>query len=155
MADRRATLRQALTDAHDELNATLDSFQADDWRKLSPNEGWTAKDTLAHLASIQPRQRGNIGCILEGTPFPTEDVNSYNDRMVAERQNQTAEELRAELAEDLRATLAVLDKVQEADLDRWADRPGRGPQSVEGVFQQVANHMLTHARDIAAAKGTV
>ena len=58
--DRRGALREEILETHAELIATLDSFQVDDWQRLTPNEGWTAKDTLAHLC-IDEREQ--IACL--------------------------------------------------------------------------------------------
>ena len=108
MADRRAELRENVVQAHRELEETLDTLQGSDWDRLSPNEGWTAKDTLAHLSSIEARQRTQVRAILEGGAYPTNPVDEYNATEVAKRQGQAVQELRAELTREHQATEDLL-----------------------------------------------
>jgi uncharacterized protein (TIGR03083 family) len=154
VADRRTALREQVVRAHQELESALDTFQEGDWSKLSPNEGWTAKDTLAHLCSIEARQRSQVQVILKGGDYPMEPIDEYNAREVAERQHLSVEQLRAELAQEHAATVALLDQVQEADLDRFYDHPTRGHVTIEGIYQTINRHTHTHTEDIAATRTT-
>jgi uncharacterized protein (TIGR03083 family) len=147
-----AEMRQSILDAHGMLEATLNSLEDEDWQKLSPNEGWTAKDTLAHLCTIGERQRAQIGAIKDGGEFPMEDVNDFNARKVTERRGQSAQQLREELGSEQAATLELLDRVQDADLAKTFDHPTRGAFTIERVCQTMANHVRTHAQDIAAVR---
>ena len=150
MTDRRAELRDEMTSAHDELLNNLDSFNPDDWQKTT-YEGWTRKDTFAHLASIQSRQRAQIQCALDGSPWNPEDVNTYNARKVEERKAWSTDQVREEYEREQAATVALLDAMNEADLQRTFQHPTRGPVTVESVFLQVATHTRNHATDIMAA----
>ena len=152
MADRRAELRETVVQAHQALEETLNTLQAGDWERLSPNEGWTAHDTLAHLCSIELRQRSQVHAILEGSAYPMEPIDDYNAREVAERQAQTIEQLRSELAREHQATVALLDQVQESDLDRYYDHPTRGRVTIESIYQTINRHTRTHTQDIAATR---
>ena len=151
MADRRAELREDMTAAHDELLKMLDSLDTDGW-KQSTYEGWDRKDTFAHLASIQARQRARIQSALDATPWSAEDVNTYNARKVEERKGWTTEQVRDEYEREQSATLGLLEKMSDADLQRTYQHEVRGPMTVESVFVQVATHTRNHANDIMAAK---
>jgi DinB superfamily len=150
MADRRAELREDMTAAHDELLKNLDSLNTDDWKQAT-YEGWDRKDTFAHLASIQARQRARIQSALDGTPWNAEDVNTYNARKVEERKDWTTDQVRDEYEREQAATLALLGRMSDADLQRTYQHEVRGPMTVESVFVQVATHTRNHANDIMAA----
>ncbi len=152
MADRRAELREEMTTAHDELLRNLDAFSDPDWEQPT-YEGWNRKDTFAHLASIQSRQRAQIQCALDGSPWKPNpvDVNDYNAREVGKRKSWTTNQVRDEYERELSATIGLLDKFSEADLQRTFEHPTRGPRTAESIFEQVANHTRNHAADIMAA----
>ena len=154
MADRRAELRQEMTAAHDELLNSLDSLNEEDWEQAT-YEGWTRKDTFAHLASIQSRQRARIQSALDATPWNAEDVNTYNARKIEERKAWTTEQVRDEYEREQTETLALLDRLSDEDLQRTYQHEVRGPMTVESVFVQVATHTRNHAADIMAAKQAI
>jgi len=152
MADRRAELRAEITAAQGELLQMVESLTSKDWEQTT-YEGWTSKDTFAHLASIQERQRAQIQCALDGTPWnPQDDVNAYNERKVQERRRWTADQVRGEYEREQASTLAVLDRIREDELQRTFLHPTRGLRTVEIVFVQMANHIREHAADMVAAK---
>jgi uncharacterized protein (TIGR03083 family) len=152
MAGSREELRASIVAAYQDLQSALDSMNPEDMLRLSPNEGWTAKDTLAHLCTIEVRQRGQVKTVLGGGTFPADPVDEYNDRMVSERRDRTIEELRAELEREHTSTLALLDSLSDADLEREFDHPRRGHIKLEGIWETIPRHTRTHAADIAATK---
>ena len=151
MADRRVELRDEVTAAHGELLQMVDSLTAKDWERMT-YEDWTSKDTFSHLATIQERQRAQVQCALDGTPWNPEDVNVYNARKVEERKDWNTDQVRAEFGREQASTLALLDKMREEDLQRTFQHPTRGAVTVESVFLQVATHTRNHARDIEATR---
>jgi uncharacterized protein (TIGR03083 family) len=153
MADRRTEAREAFASAHRELRQTLDAMAADDLRRESSNPGWSAKDLVAHLASIDQRLRGQMRAAVAGEPWaPAEDVDTFNERMVAERRSWTAEQVRAELNQSRDETLALFDSVKESELDRYIDHPRRGRQTILDLCANAARHIQTHANEIAATR---
>jgi len=66
MTERKYTLKQELQEARAALLAELDKIVEGDWAKPTGVEGWTVKDTLAHLAYNQPSQPRLVRNILEG-----------------------------------------------------------------------------------------
>jgi DinB superfamily len=152
LADRRAELRAEIFAAHDELLHMIDSLSTNDWEQTT-YEGWSSKDTFAHLASIQERQRAQVQAALDSAPWnPPEDVNAYNARKVEERRGWNTDQVRAEYEREQASTLAVLDRIREEDLQRTFQHPTRGTLTVESVFVQVATHTRNHAHDIVAVR---
>jgi uncharacterized protein (TIGR03083 family) len=153
MADRRAEAREALEGAYGELRQTLDAMSGDDLKRESSNPGWTAKDLVAHLSSIEQRLRGQIQAAIDSKPWaPAEDVDTFNERMVAERRSWTPERVRAELDQSRTETLALLDSVKEDALDNAIDHPRRGRQTILDLCTGAARHVKTHADEIAATR---
>jgi uncharacterized protein (TIGR03083 family) len=152
MAGPREQIRTAILTAHQELLDALDAMTPEEMLLPSPNEGWTAKDTLAHLSSIEARQRSQVRSVLDGQPFPGGDVNDYNAHEVAQRRERTLPELRAELERESAATIALLDSLSEDELSREFDHPRRGRIPVSGILQTIPNHVRNHTDDIRATR---
>jgi uncharacterized protein (TIGR03083 family) len=152
MADRKAELRETLVRANDALLTVLHSLSGEEWNLPSPNDGWSAKDTLAHITSIEARERSQIRAILGEGEFPLDDVNTFNERMVTERKGWAVDQLLAELRGSREQTLAVLDGLSEADLDRAFDHPRRGRLSIGYIYEHIAEHAGRHAEEIASVR---
>jgi hypothetical protein len=152
MPDRKETVRADVDAANRELLQMVDAFGPQDWERAA-NEGWSAKDMFAHLCTIQKRQRDQIQCALDGTPWdPPDDVNVYNERLVNERKDWTIAQLREELVRESTQTLALIDGLREEDMARTYQHPTRGQRSIDEVGQQVANHLRGHAREMAGSR---
>ncbi|MBI2321950.1 MAG: DinB family protein [Chloroflexi bacterium] len=152
MTDRRAELRATIAAAYDSLASTLDGIGADEWRRPSPNEGWTAKDTLAHLTTIDERIRGMVRSALDGSATQVEDIDVFNARKVEERHAWSVAQLRAELEQQRATSLALFDRTGADDLDRPFEHPRRGRVTVEQLWRIIPNHIAAHLRDIEAAR---
>lgn len=152
MSERRDQLRATVTRAHTELAHILDSLSREELDRSTSNEGWTGKDVLAHLSSIEARLREQVHCALqEGAWAPPETIDAYNAHKVEERERWTVEQLRSELDQECASTLALLDGLPEDQFDRAFDHPRRGRTTAEWVFLHIAEHVETHAQEISAA----
>jgi uncharacterized damage-inducible protein DinB len=153
MADRRIEARTAFERAHRDLRQAVDTMSADEMGQESANPGWSAKDTLAHLSSIDQRLRGQMQAAVSGQPWaPAEDVDTFNARMVAERRSWTLDQVKAELDQSRDETLALFDGVDDTKLDSYIDHPRRGRQTILDLCSNAAKHIQTHANDIMAAR---
>jgi uncharacterized damage-inducible protein DinB len=150
MADRRDEIRTQMLEGHRQLLDTVERLPAHAWDQPTPgNDGWTVKETLTHLCTIEERLRSQVHAIVNGTPYPSEDVNVFNARKLAERQGRTVAELRAELEAERAAALALLDGLSESDLDRSIEHPTRGQITAERPFRLISDHMGRHTREMA------
>ena len=150
MADRRDEIRTAFESAHRDFRQALDAMSPADMMKESSDPGWTNRDIVAHLASIDQRLRGQINAAVNGTPWnPAEDVDTFNARMVEERRPWSLEQVRAELDKSRDETLALFNSVDEGALDRFIDHPRRGRMSILDLVSNAGRHVQTHASEMS------
>ncbi len=153
MSERKYTLKQELQEARDALLAELDKITEGEWAKPTSVEGWTVKDTLAHLAYNQPSQPRLVRNILAGkggTPANF-DLNYYNKRGIEKQQGKSVEQLKAELAAGHAETLKILDEISDADLDKIGTHASAGHATIENIFRTIARHDREHTGHIAEA----
>ena len=154
MADQRAELITNIHNAIGELRSTLDSVTNQELDAATPNEAWTARDCLAHLATIEARQRMQLHCALDGAEWTdTEDIDSYNARMVAARKGWSAAQLRTEVESEHAATLAIIEGLKPGDLEKAFDHPRRGRMNVEQILASIPTHLRSHLADVTAVQG--
>ncbi len=151
MADRVSQLHIALAEVHDEILRLVDGLSATQLEGATANPGWSGKDTLAHLSSIEDRERAQALCALEGRTYtPAEDIDTFNARMVAERRSWTTDQIRAEFIEERDDTLKLLDGLRDEQLDLAMDHPRRGHMTVEQILGHMTEHMRSHAVEITS-----
>ena len=152
MADPRDEVRAAFEGAHRDFRQALEAMTPEQMLQESSDPGWTNKDIVAHLASIDQRLRGQIQAALDGTAWnPPEDVDTFNARMVAERKGWTLEQVRAELDKSRDETLVLFNSVKENELDRYIDHPRRGRVSILDLVGNAGRHIQTHASEMRKA----
>src|SRR5437660_1748662 len=134
-----------------ELIAAARNVALERWREGRYEEGWTAKDILAHLASIEwtfpkilllaeqpaPEARDGEKAFRDG-------LGGYNQRQVAKRADATVEELVEEFERNRAATVAAVARTDDALL-RVRIRSAGG---IEGTAAEVFNYLtVIHLRD--------
>lgn len=155
MAERVSQLHTALADVHDEILRLMDQLTTTQLEGATANPAWSGKDTLAHLASIEVRERAQALCALEGRNYtPSEDVDTYNARMVAERGSWPTEQIRAEFIQERDHTLALVNGLRDDQLDLAMDHPRRGHMTVEQILGHITEHMRGHVAEITAVQAT-
>jgi len=151
--DRKAAIRDVLVEAQQALLDVLDRVGVDDWSRASPNEGWTVRDLLTHLATAEagflPTLR-RMAAGQGGVP-PDFDPNRWNAGQLRRRGDVAPDQLRAELEASHRAMLVVLDDLDDAALDHRGRLSSGVDGSTEDNFRLVAQHKRTHTDDIRAA----
>jgi uncharacterized damage-inducible protein DinB len=153
MADRRTDARNAYESAHRELCQLVDAMSAEEMQRDSANPGWTARDIMAHMSTIDERLRSQMQAALDSKPYNTlEDVNTFNERMVAERRSWGIEKVRAELDQQREATLRLFDSASDSQLENTIDHPRRGRVNLIDLATNAGQHIRTHASEIAATR---
>ena len=147
--DRKAALRAELEAAHGRLQATASRLTDADWEQpASKNAAWRRRDILAHLSSIQERQRRQVACAFGREPWPAEAIDDYNARRVAERRGWSVQQLRDELDREVAASLRLLDGLSPEELRTEFEHPTRGKQTVDETLLRIATHIDAHAAEL-------
>jgi hypothetical protein len=157
MTTTKAELIEELTLSGTQAVAALRSMAPGEWDAGRYENGWNARQILAHLAAIEwtyPRlidlAKAPVG---DGggsqSAPPSGGMNEYNARQVEKRANASVEELIAEFERNRAATIAA---VEAADADLF-DVPVRSAGGRTGtlaeVFREIAiGHVAEHVRDV-------
>lgn len=153
MTDVKQQILDDVKAARAEVIGLADRLSPEQFDLPSGNEGWSVKDTLAHLSSIETRIRLLLEHALDGRAWPADAVglDTYNDRCVAERRSWTAEAIVDELRQSGLETEAAIARLGPDDLTRQWEHPTRGSITVEAIARIVPRHLRAHAQEIAAA----
>jgi len=153
MADRKQALIESVETARREVLDGAAGFTAEQWSRASANEGWSMKDTLAHLSSIEARLRAMLQLVLDGGSWPVDapDLDAYNARCVAERRAWPPEQVIAELRASGAETRRFLEALQPDDLDRRWTHPTRGEVTLGALVEIIPRHLHEHGEQILAA----
>ena len=130
------------------------SFKASvPWLRSSPNEGWTVRDLVTHLATVEagfvPTLR-RMAAGQGGVPADF-DPNRWNAGQLRRRGEVAPDQLRSELEASHRDMLALLDDIDDAALDHRGQLSSGVQGSTEDNFRLVASHKRDHTADIRAA----
>jgi len=164
-APTKAELLEALRKSGRDAVAALRAMPAESWTEGRYENGWNAREILAHVASIEwayPKlidlARG--GPPAEKTPSPqasatppsgggTPQILNYNERQVAKRAENSVEQLLDEFEQNRATTVAAVEAAEAPLFAVVVTSAGgvRGPLSL--VMNYVAvEHVKQHVRDI-------
>ncbi|MBI2913955.1 MAG: maleylpyruvate isomerase N-terminal domain-containing protein [Chloroflexi bacterium] len=140
-----------------ELETTVAAVDQGSWSKGVYEQGWNAKQLLCHLAS----DTGVVGFLINMASVPPGagggggfDIDAFNAREVAARQQKTVAEL---VAERRSGCERAVEQVQATSSDVLA-RQIRVPWGDEGpladiIVRSVQGHTGQHLADLRAAAG--
>ncbi len=130
-------------------------------------QGWTVKDVVAHLASIEwtyarlfdlptTSSETHAGDADSGTNSSSAvDMNAYNARQVDKRRNATVDALLTEFRRNRERTIAAVRGATDAELARRITSLGGASGRLADVIQRVAvEHVRVHLRDIEDARSS-
>ena len=153
--DRAEVIAALETDAASVAEA-VSALPADRWNAGVYENGWTARQILAHVAAIEwtyprliERARDSAASGAGESSSGGFDMDAYNRRQVAKRADTSVADLLEEFTRNREATIAAL---RDAD-DELLARPTRSAGGVEGnllqVFASVAvDHVRQHLADL-------
>ncbi len=156
MSDRKQALLADLAAARGEALATVQRLRPGDLDRPTANPGWSVKDTLAHLASIEARLRAMWQHAVEGRagPLPGPSLDDYNAACVAERRGWALGQIAAELDRATDETRRFVEGLAPDALDRRWTHPTRGEVTVESLLEIEPRHLREHLAQVQAATGT-
>jgi len=155
----KSALLEALRSSRDEIVTLVRSLPPERLEEGRYENGWTARQILAHIASIEWTYPRLID-IARTPPAPVEEApptramkggnDAYNDRQVAKRAHLTADQLLDEFEQNRAATIAAVEAADETLFARRIRSAGGVVGPLATVFYMVAvAHALGHARDLA------
>src|SRR5438067_748671 len=116
----RSAVRAELIAAQARLAAALDSVGPPDWARPSPNEGWSVRELLGHLATAEAgfvpllRRMASGG---GGVPDDF-DPNRWNSGQLRRQSDVEPRQLRADLEAAHRSMLELVDGLDAASLEQ-------------------------------------
>ena len=140
-----AKLRDSRRDIVVAAQSTLDEA----WSKPSPNEIWTYKDLLAHLATGDWVCQRVLRAVTEGTELSLGDLDEGNARSVEERRNTPVDELIAEVEAEGEKTQELLSLILEEQ--RGLTREG-APMSLGDYLRMFPGHDEQHLAQLRTAQ---
>jgi uncharacterized damage-inducible protein DinB len=147
---RIQTLIEKLAAARGEILQTIEGLdeEALTWQ---PGDGrWSIKETLAHLASSEESHRQVAQAIAVGQTvnLPDFDLDTWNAARVAERRQQSIDEILDEMAIERQRTLSALQDLEDEALDHQGPHPVLGETTVFKVLRIIPIHERWHLKDI-------
>ena len=155
--DRKTAIREELVSAQRQLLQALDGLGAEDWSRLSPNEGWTVRDLLTHLTTSETGFLSTLRRMAAGEGgVPADfDPNRWNAGQLRRRGDIAPAQLLSEIGTSHQEMLALLETLDDAALDRRGHLSSGDEGSTEDNFRLVASHKRSHTGDIRAALSVV
>ncbi len=132
------------------------SAPANFWEKPSPNEGWSNKDLLAHLATSHWVLQGLLRSVLDGQPFAFNGPDGGNAERVAERRDRSVESLVEEAEAEGAETEALLARLRpEHETYRREGAPRTLGETLAGFATNHDPHHLDQLRAGLRAESNV
>jgi Mycothiol maleylpyruvate isomerase N-terminal domain len=172
----KAILLEALRSSEEEVLAKLRALTEADFEQGRYENGWSARQILAHVASIEWTYPRLIDVAKQRTGTPAEDppaqeprgqqqeeaqppartarggIGDYNERQVGKRANASVTELLAEFEKNRAATIEAVEAADETLLTAPIRSAGGITGALANVIQAVAVlHVLGHVNDIVGA----
>jgi hypothetical protein len=162
-------LISALRDSGDRAATTLAALPDDQWNEGRYENGWNARQILAHMASIEWTYPRLLDLASDAPPSPkdpkakvkpdapqavssgsgTPKILSYNDRQVDKREGVPVADLIAEFKENRAKTIAAVESADDALFAKEVTSAGGAKGPLADVINFVAvQHVLVHLRDI-------
>ena len=158
----KAQLIEGLRTSEQQLIDSLDSVAAADLESGCYENGWNAREVLAHVASMEwtyakildlaAQSPNEESAPAKSAPPASGAIGSYADRQIEKRAQASVDELIAEFKENRAKTVAAVENADESLLAAPVQSAGglRGPAA--NVLQGLAvGHVMTHLNDIMTA----
>ena len=117
------------------------------------NVRWTAKQILAHFVTIEKSMHWLFRDILAGGPGspPDFDLDRFNLTQVKKLDHQTMPDLLEQFKTVRQETIAIVDQMEETDLDRQGRHAFHGHGKLERFIRWACEHVDLHVDDIHKA----
>jgi uncharacterized damage-inducible protein DinB len=142
----RPELIQALNQSRQQLESALAALTPDEMETVHGN--WSVKQTLAHLTAWEAELVTGLAKLKRGqktfkTQYPTDEVDTINDRVAKETAGRPLERVQADFVGVRKQLLRQLEGWSDKDLN--VPRFKNKQTLVELVMDWVVEHELEHA----------
>lgn len=152
--ERTQALCAEMRESSDYTLGIVSGLTDEQWAKPTVNTGWSAKDTMVHLATIPLRNVDMWQHAMEGKPWTGEkSVDEFSAKKVKEWASWTGQQVVDEYKKNVAAAIAFLEKIGDKGLDQEWDHPAAsiGRATIEGMANAGPRHHRKHADEIKAA----
>ncbi len=158
-APTKPDLLGALRSSGDEFARSLRALPPGTFAEGRYENGWNAREILAHVASIEwtyprlldlpPAGGGQAAAGQQPSQGGSGSINDYNERQVQKRAGASVAELLSEFEQNRAATIRAVESADDAVLARPVRSAGGAEGPLAAVFMAVAvHHVRGHLRDI-------
>jgi catechol 2,3-dioxygenase-like lactoylglutathione lyase family enzyme len=144
---RKPLIRTAIEESRARVRSAIDAVSEPN-APVAGNEQWSQKDLIAHLSSIEGWFRKQIEIVVYAQPWDLETVDEFNARAVADRRNWTIGQLTEELEREAAALQALLESVDESELNRVFHHPRRTPRKLADGWMMLYSHARKHTAEL-------
>ena len=144
---RKPLIRTAIEESRARVHSAIDGMRSAD-APVAGNEHWSQKDLIAHLSSIEGWVRKQIETVVYRREWDLESVDDFNARAVAERGDWTVQQLADELDREAAAMQALLETLDESDLNQVYHHPLRQPRTLADGWMLLQSHTRRHVAEI-------
>jgi hypothetical protein len=144
---------EGLTRARAGLLAAIEDLTQVEMTTLLVTEAWTIREILAHVGGWAAWDLSAVKAIQQGNPCDLsiiQDVDVFNQRLVAERKAWSLDQILAELEETQVATHELVANLSEQDLLEVGRFQGPYWDSLAGWLRVAWEHEEEHAAQIQA-----
>ena len=152
MVDTPAHLADRLTQEGDKTMAFFQAISPTGWDQLVYNEGarWNVQQILAHFVATEKAVNILITDILAGGSGAPDnfDINSFNEKEVVARYNQSSEDLLNQLSQLRLTNIRIVSGMNPGDLAKTGKHPYFGSAALIDIIKLLYRHHQIHIRDI-------
>ena len=137
------------------LLTAIHGIPEDDLRRVEKPGGWSVADVVAHLGDLEMVYAVRIRTILAGageTPLPALEQNAWVERV---HRREPLEELLEQLAFHRRMNVALLQRLNDEELDRSGVHPQYGPLTIRDAAARIERHDAKHLAQIERIKSAL
>jgi len=143
-----------LEQKRDEFRKVIAGLTEEEATRPLPDNDWTIRDVLAHLASSEGGIRivGEIMVAKKGYNFKPLDRDTWNASEIEKRKDQSLAEIIAEWEENRQKAIAFFSGLNEEQLTYKGTHHFWGDITTQFVAEQLLRHQAEHQAQIAAAR---
>ena len=154
MGSRTEQLASQFEEANNGLLSLISGLSDEQWKKISPDEGWTVGVTANHVAESIGALTGLLQGVAAGAPIPPitqEALDAGNAANAVRTAGVTRDETAAVLRENIKSGAAAIRALNDEQLTNTATFPMGEVTAAQIVEMIMIGHTQMHIGGIKAA----